>query len=382
MEDLIYRVLAGEASREECGEVKRWLEESEEHRTLYRSIEQTWYMGKYATHWKKDSKNAAWFALEKRYHSHRRIRQLRIAGSVAAAVAILLGAGIGWFRKGEVVTFPEDTVLVQAGDTGETKAILVLSTGRQVALGGDTTTILEKGAGIRTMGDGVSYEQDSGVVTDGIVYNELIVAVGGEYKLRLADGTMVYLNSASKLKFPVNFAGGKREVILEGEGYFDVTADAARPFLVHTSTVEVSVLGTSFNVMAYTGDPRTEVTLVTGKVNVKVGECQEILRPAQQLVLNNRNQQYEVKTVDVSAYVDWKEGIMNFTAMPLEELCGRLSRWYHVRFVFAQDDLKRLKFSGAVQRNDDMGYILTLLEAMTPDVVFRQHGEVITVRKK
>lgn len=380
IEDLIYRILAGEATEEERREVSRWLDENERHRAVYKDIERVWHTTEYAGHWKKDT-GMAWETLEQKYRSRRRKRWLRRGGSVAAAVVLLLGAGLLLFRGKEDV-LPAEPVVAQTEQPSGTKTVLLLSSGQEVVLGGETDTIWENGTGIRTMGNTVSYEQGEGGADAGEVgCNELIVAAGGMNQLRLPDGTMVYLNSASRLKFPLRFRGEKREVTLEGEGYFEVTPDAEKPFVVHTPTVDVKVLGTSFNVMAYAADPRTEVTLVSGKVDVQVGESGEILHPEQQFVWNNSSREYEVKRVDVSAYTGWKEGILSFKAMPLEELCSRLSRWYDISFRFSGEDLKRLKFTGAVKKNYDIGYILTMLEAMT-DVTFSRDEKQITVSKK
>ena len=157
--------------------------------------------------------------------------------------------------------------------------------------------------------------------------------------------------------------------------------NAHKPFVVHTTTLDINVLGTCFNVMAYTADPRTEVTLVSGKVDVNTGECREVLHPAQQFVLNNASRQHEIKEVDVSAYIDWKEGILSFKSMPLEELCKRLGRWYNIEFQFDQEDIKQLKFTGAVKKEYSIEYILIMLGAMT-DVEFKQEGDQVIVNKK
>ena len=133
---------------------------------------------------------------------------------------------------------------------------------------------------------------------------------------------------------------------LEGEAYFEVSKDEDHPFIVRTERLDVTVLGTGFNVMAYKQDPRTEVTLVKGKVDVRRGEINEILTPSRQFVMNNENQEYEVKTVNVATYVDWKDGVLNFDGMPLEELGDKLGRWYEVKFFFTKESLKRLPMSG------------------------------------
>lgn len=156
---------------------------------------------------------------------------------------------------------------------GESKAVLVLSTGVQVALGSERTdTIREKGVAILNVEDYIDYSRRDDAGEAEAVYNELIVPVGGEYRLVLADGSVVYMNSASRLKYPVRFTGGERLVELEGEAYFEVTKNEAHPFVVRTKRLDVTVLGTGFNVMAYRKDARTEVTLVNGKVDVTSGK--------------------------------------------------------------------------------------------------------------
>lgn len=213
------------------------------------------------------------------------------------------------------------------------------------------------------------------------MYNELIVPAGGEYRLVLSDGSVVYMNSESRLKYPVKFIEDKRVVKLEGEAYFDVTHDEQHPFIVHTEQLNVKVLGTGFNVMAYKGDARTEVTLVPGKVDVKSKNISEILTPSRQFVMNNDTREYEVRSVNVNTYVDWKNGILNFDAMPLEELGEKVSRWYGVKFFFSKESLKYLKFSGAFKKYNNIDYILDLIEATT-DVSFELKGDVVIVNEK
>lgn len=133
--------------------------------------------------------------------------------------------------------------------------------------------------------------------------------------------------------------------------------------------------------MAYKQDPRTEVTLVKGKVDVRRGKINEILTPSRQFVMNNENQEYEVKTVNVATYVDWKDGVLNFDGMPLEELGDKLGRWYEVKFFFTKESLKRLKFSGAFKKYNEIGYILSLIEATT-NVTFKIDKDMIVVNEK
>lgn len=379
IEDLIYRVLAGEASEEERLEFKEWVQESEEHQLFFREVERAWYTGKYSMKWKNVEESAAWQAVEHKRESRRRGRVMRVGWSVAAAVVLLFGMTWMLLPSGKKVPVVAVQSVVKPG---ESKAVLVLSTGVQVALGSERTdTIREKGVAILNVEDYIDYSRKDDTRETEAVYNELIVPVGGEYRLVLADGTEVYMNSESRLKYPVRFTGSERLVELEGEAYFEVTKNEAHPFVVRTKRLDVTVLGTGFNVMAYKKDARTEVTLVNGKVDVTSGKISEVLTPNRQFVMNNASGEYEVRTVDANAYAAWKGGTLNFDAMPLDELGDKLERWYGVNFFFSSERLKQLKFTGAFRKYNDMDYILSLIEATT-DVTFKINGNVIIVNEK
>lgn len=381
IEDLIYRVLAGEAEEVERKEFETWLRENNEHRVFFEKIERVWYTGKYATRWKNVEMSAAWKAVEHRHEYRRKRRFWQIGWGVAASVAVLVG--ITWLVE---VWKEESSVFVETQSPvvqpGTSKARLVLSSGFEVELGctsGDT--INEKGGAILNGKEYIDYSKQEKNFQRDVVYNELIVPSGGEYRLVLSDRTVVYMNSESRLKYPVMFGGKNRMVELEGEAYFEVSKDEDHPFIVRTERLDVTVLGTGFNVMAYKQDPRTEVTLVKGKVDVRRGKINEILTPSRQFVMNNENQEYEVKTVNVAIYVDWKDGVLNFDGMPLEELGDKLGRWYEVKFFFTKESLKRLKFSGAFKKYNEIDYILSLIEATT-NVTFKINKDVIVVNEK
>lgn len=382
MEDLIYRILAGEVSVEEQEAFRGWLSESEEHQAFFQEVERAWYTGKYAARWKNVEMSAAWKAVEHRHEYRRKHRFWQIGWSVAAAVVVVVC--FTWMMFSEGKDTPVSIVVQSsAGKPGESKALLVLSSGVKVELDnrvGDT--IQEKGLLILNEKDYIDYskkEHDSQVKS--VVYNELIVPTGGEYRLVLADGTVVYMNSESRLKYPVKFVGSERGVELEGEAYFEVTRDEEHPFIVYTDRLNVKVLGTGFNVMAYKEDSRTEVTLVNGKVDVTSGKISEVLTPNRQFVMNNESGEYEVRTVDADAYAAWKKGTLNFDAMSLEEFGDKLARWYGVSFFFSNERLKQLKFTGAFRKYNDMDYILSLIEATT-DVTFKINGNAIIVNEK
>ena len=158
-------------------------------------------------------------------------------------------------------------------------------------------------------------------------------------------------------------------------------ADTVHPFLVETSGMSVTVLGTGFNVMAYPEEMEAAVTLVHGKVGVQTDHRQQILQPDEQYVYQTTTRRGTVRKVDVSQYVDWKDGILNFDSMPLEELTRRLGRWYDVDFFFVAEELKTLKYSGAFKKYNDIRYVLNIIEEIT-NVQFVLNERTIVVNRK
>jgi ferric-dicitrate binding protein FerR (iron transport regulator) len=261
--------------------------------------------------------------------------------------------------------------------------VLELSDGRRLALDKATSAdITDAGVRVSHVEGALDYASAPQQEEGERLFHEVSTPVGGEFNLTLSDGTLVYLNAGSRLRFPVRFAGeGAREVTLEGEAYFEVER-AGSPFVVHAREMEVTVLGTGFNVMAYEEDARAELTLVHGKVNVVVGEEEWLLLPSRQLVVDRRTGTCTVREVErAGARASWRSGVLDFDSMSLEELATRLGRWYNVTFSFADERLKELQFTGAVRKYENIDYILDLIGATT-DVAFEVEGNAITVREK
>ena len=235
---------------------------------------------------------------------------------------------------------------------------------------------------IRKGGGELAYEKSSGKLQqEEVLFNTITIPRSGEYKLVLADGTRVWLNSATELRYPVKFAGDTRQVFLKGEAYFEVAADREHPFIVVAPDINVNVVGTGFNVMAYPEEMEAAVTLVHGKVGVQTDHRQQILQPDEQYVYQTTTRRGTVRKVDVSQYVDWKDGILNFDSMPLEELTRRLGRWYDVDFFFVAEELKTLKYSGAFKKYNDIRYVLNIIEEIT-NVQFVLNERTIVVNRK
>ena len=216
---------------------------------------------------------------------------------------------------------------------------------------------------------------------DTLVYNVLSVPRSCEYRLRLADGTMVWLNSDSELRYPVNFAGRERRVFLKGEAYFDVARNMDMPFRVEAGEMEVEALGTEFNMNVYGDDGCLRTTLAEGKVRVSYAATRQacILEPEEQALLEEGA--LSVRQVDLRDVVGWKEGRFVFSDLPLEAIVRQLERWYDVEFDFFDPAAKYYRFTGVIMRHKSLQEVLALLEETT-DVKFKTNANEIEVFRK
>ena len=227
---------------------------------------------------------------------------------------------------------------------------LILSSGERMVLGTDSLRLgdrVEAGM-LRDSLRKLSYLQaPAGQDGQEEIFNTLVIPVGGLYELELSDGTRVWLNSVSQLRYPVQFTGKERKVYLFGEAYFDVRTDSLRPFVVESGGMNVRVYGTEFNVTAYR-DEKLRTTLVQGKVGIKVdGEKELLLRPGQMAEYDAQTKHLEVQEVNTYLYTAWKEGTFAFKDETIEEIMGRLSRWYDLNVFYANEEVKKQLYDGS-----------------------------------
>lgn len=202
-----------------------------------------------------------------------------------------------------------------------------------------------------------------------VLYNQLEVPSGQQAKLTLSDGTKIWLNSKSKLLYPDHFSGLSREVLLEGEGYFEVTHNKRHPFIVKTSTLKVKVLGTSFNIASYNNDNDMKLTLVKGSVSMlDPATNQEIMRvkPNEMATFSKLNHHLSVKKVETDLYSSWRNGQFKFSKLSFEEISKRLSRNYNVTIIIHNKDLKATTFNGSFYNYEPLDEILEVLKTNTP----------------
>ena len=282
---------------------------------------------------------------------------------VAASIALLIAINFIFDQKSKTAvtnpTIAHDTNKIEIGTD---KATLTLENGSLV--------VLEKGASFKTKnansnGEKIVY-QNAKSNPSSIKYNYLTIPRGGQFSLKLSDGTEVWLNSESQLKYPVSFRENEtRQVeLIYGEAYFDVspsTDNQGAKFKVLNKSQEVEVLGTEFNIKAYLDEAMVYTTLVEGKVVVYNATHKEILLPNQQSKINIKNKVLTIDEVDVYSEVSWRDGLFSFKSKPLNEIMIVLARWYDIEVVFENIEHKAVKFNGVLSKNDSIEEILTVI---------------------
>jgi transmembrane sensor len=264
---------------------------------------------------------------------------------------------------------------------GFEQATLTLANGDVVNLGKSNSqpAIQEHGVSIKKAADGIllySYKSTDGSSNADTTENIIRTPKGGQFQVVLSDGSHVWLNTNSSLIFPVKFNSGHRTVKLTGEAYFEVAKNAKSPFAVITANQQVKVLGTHFNINAYTDEPETRTTLLEGKVNVVTPSKSVIIKPGEQAVLAKNNLQ--VKPADMEEIMAWKNGLFFYNQQSLEVIMRQVSRWYNVDVVFEDENIKGQLFSGALSRFKNISEILEVLET-TGSVHFKIEGRRVTV---
>ena len=374
---LIAEELTGTIDERDRAVLTRWLDEDERHRKEYTNILESLKTGNEVC---KDQERGRQI-MESRWrtvksHTIRKTVRWITWSKYAAVILLFVSMGIFWFVNEEEQEV--ENVAVTKIEHGSMKAQLVLANGRRVDLVPETNLQLEEEGGTRilTLDNMVKYSGMDSLVGQSteVKYNTLIVPRGGEFSLELADGTRVWLNTESKLRYPVAFTGDERRVEMDGEVYFEVAKNREKPFIVTVNGVDIRVLGTSFNVSAYQEEVVT--TLVEGKVQLKRGDEQVVLSPNQQAIWSD--DKFKVKQVDARNYVLWKEGIFYFEDVDLEMILDDMARWYNVNIFYVNPTLKKMKFSVEIKRYEDINEILRRIE-QTKRVKFEIKDRTINV---
>lgn len=374
----IASMLAGKATEQQKRDIEDWKQEADENSHLLNKLMDEDYLRKDRENLARFGKEEAWrkicekqeMALE--VPKRKEIRRMAPIWKYVAAVAVLaIGGGLWWtFEREQDIRIAELKQEVRKPD--EPHGVkLRLQSGELVDLEKSNGAVQVEAGGTMANKDG-SLLAYSGIENDEDeepAYNEIEVPWGTEFQLKLSDGTKIYLNSVTRVRYPVAFPKGERRIELEGEAFLEVANDSARPFIVETKYMDVQVLGTKFNISAYGDDPTVMTTLVEGAVRVNSEEngVEAVLKPSEQLVFDKEEKTAEVRKVDVKYYTAWRDGWFRFQDVALEDLMKVLMRWYDLEVVYADPEVKEYRFGCNFSRTSS---IETLIK------VFGENGKI------
>jgi ferric-dicitrate binding protein FerR (iron transport regulator) len=285
---------------------------------------------------------------------------------VAAAVIVLLVVGVwlGTMHRRQAAPVAATTdYLKNDVPPGGNKALLTLANGKTVVLDSlnNGTVALQGNTKVLKLNNGqLAYNRiNQGPVEE--VYNTLRTPVGGQYKIILPDGSKVWLNAASSIRFPTAFTGNERQVFIQGEAYFEVARNETKPFIVSVNDIEVKVIGTHFNIMAYGDEPAVETTLLEGAVEVTRGDAATMLRPGQQASIVHGGKISLMKDIDVHEATAWKDGLFQFNEAGVADIMRQIARWYNVEIIYA-DGIPPGHITGKIPRNTNLSKVLEMMQ--------------------
>lgn len=368
LDRLLYLISGHNADRltqAERSELDHWAGKSQANRMQFEQLTDSANIERQLKGWDQGDTEAGLLRLKAVIHKEAG-RKRRYAYVIASAIlTVLCGIGIYIFgiRNEQVKVYSGDQVYEIAGTIkpGTNRATLTVDDGKVIDLDQLTsgTTALEDGSRITKHADGeISYEPVSNN-REKLSYNSIKTPKGGQYTLRLPDGSKVWLNAASSLHYPTSMSQSKRTVELDGEAYFEVAPDKTRPFVVVTKTQNIEVLGTHFNVSSYPNDANITTTLLEGSVRVSNRHMQKLLKPGQQSIGTDKT--IAVHAADMDLALAWKNDQIRFKSESIANILKQAARWYNIDVAykgFAPTD----PITGGISRKDNLDVLLRVLE--------------------
>lgn len=376
LESLIRKYNAGQASAAEIDFLEQWYTSFEWDRTRLEDPELL-----------EQLREKAWQEIIKSHTSESAIirqlpsvtRRIRWVRGIAVACVLLLLGCTAWFLllKPDTATMP--ATVKQDVAPGKSGAILTLADGSQMVLDSLSNGIIarQNGAKVEYKDGQVTYNKDN-LTHTAISFNTMSTPRGRKYQLTLSDGTRVWLNAASSVTFPTAFSGNERAVTITGEVYFEVAKNARKPFHVTANGMKVEVLGTHFNINAYTDEELVKTTLLEGSVRVLKDKNQQLLTPGQQAQLDRNNNIKLITDADIEHAMAWKNNLFFFKQADLKTVMRQLARWYDVDIVYAAGVPLNKHFEGEIPMDAMLSQILRGLEKN--GVHFRIEGKQLTVQ--
>ncbi len=374
IDERLFDYFSGNLKEAERRAVEEWIEENAENAKKFQQFRKDFWDIRWGI--RGQGIQGSYRQLERRLGVRRWIRR----SAWAASILILVGCLFFWQyekeRAGmELLLSEQKTVL-----PGKARAVLVLSSGKSVKMDSLTQELTElNGTSIQIDKEGCVCYHAATEKDTAILYNTLIVPRGGEFSMTMADGTKVWLNAETELRFPVDFSHcQERTVYLKGEAYFEVEKDQKRPFVVKAGDAAIRVYGTSFDVNHYSAD-RVEAVLVKGSIGLRLQDQEVQILPGQRVIADRSCSEIKLEEVDVTSYIAWKDGNFVFRNESLESILQKLARWYDMEVVFKNEAAKKCCFSGDMRRYEEINPLLYYFERIS-EVRFDLKGNCLYVK--
>lgn len=380
IERLITKALLNDISEDEQRRLDEWLNASGRNRDFFEGLHSGKYLKRAVTDRNRVSRDDRWKRLRRETVVIRsrkiRSRVLRVA---AAIIFPLMVGGMIWLMSDSKQGDSSTLLAHEEIKVGSSKAVVTLSNGEKVALFGDTTVRVNDGLAVMVnQKDTLNFMRNNEAVVANNSFTVIQIPRGGEYIVRLEDGTTVYLNSESELRIPVHFNSKERVVWLTGEAYFSVEHEKQRSFTVRTERADISVLGTEFGVRAYADEADLLTTLVQGAVEVKSESRVHRIVPGEQAKVDEAGN-IEVKEVNVDDYIAWKLGRIVFVNARLEDIMRELQRWYDFKVSYSSPEQKELRFTMDILKYKEVSDIFDLMEKIKR-ITFVVEGNHVTLK--
>jgi ferric-dicitrate binding protein FerR (iron transport regulator) len=379
MAEIAGKSIQGTITAAERQVLETWLSQSAHNRKLFERMQDKDYRQKLLKEIEERDPALAWNKAKEQLHRKQRIkRQKKVYRYLAAAaIAVLVCGGLMYLLSlNQRQTQPQLTIN-QDVPPGGTKARLILANGQSLQLSDNSDSTFMQGnhVKVRQLNGRLAYNF-TGSTNELTLYNTLITPKGGEYRITLEDGTNIWLNAASRLRFPAHFAGRERRVELTGEAYFQVKHDNKHPFTVVVNGVEIHDLGTEFNVRAYNDETTVKTTLIAGALSVTSGNDSVNIRPGKMAVSTASGT--TLSDVNIKQVTAWKNDLFLFKNTPIPDLMKDLSRWYNIEVVYAPGYNPLANFTGEISRKVPISKLLDMME-LTSVARFKISGRTITV---
>jgi len=360
--------------------LSKWLKEDSSHQEFLDKA-RAYYLNGSSFEECKTECLRAWRKMSLKTSNKSKTQASWIISTAAAAIAVFV-----YFTYFHVTKKESDNAIAfikaEAIHPGSNQATLKLADGTVHDLTPSQHIILKEGAAeIKSEGSKLQYDAQKEIPAE-IKYNTLTIPRGGEFFLQLADGTKVWLNSETSLRYPAQFGPNERRVELTGEAYFEVAHNENSPFIVESRGQTVTDIGTEFNISAYTENPIVTTTLVQGSIAMYANTSPAkvlTLEVNEQGAVNRENGKISKRIVGTYQYIAWKSGRFVFENQPLSQIMETLARWYNVDVVFSQEALKNFHFTGDLKRYTDFGEVIKLI-GKTNEVNFLVEDKKITIR--